>query len=123
MVPHPLRSTRPASLCPYTPRLRYDDPLHPDARLTRLIEGAEDDPRERVVQVGVLVDDHRGIAAEFEHDLLLARFGLQIPTDARRAGEGEQFQPLVGGERSEEQTSELQSLQRLAYALICLKKK
>src|SRR3546814_3952445 len=31
--------------------------------------------------------------------------------------------PLVGGERSEEHTSELQSLMRIPYAVFCLKKK
>ena len=75
-----------------------DDALHMDAALPRLIIAAEDDASERMVEVGVLVDDHRGIAAEFEHDLFLARLCLEIPADARRAGEAEQFQPLVGGE-------------------------
>src|SRR3546814_1413225 len=31
--------------------------------------------------------------------------------------------PLDGGERSEEHTSELQSLMRISYAVFCLKKK
>src|SRR3546814_8119267 len=34
-----------------------------------------------------------------------------------------QFQPALGDERSEEHTSELQSLMRTSYAVFCLKKK
>src|SRR3546814_17402514 len=47
-----------------------DDPLHPDARLAGLIESAEDDPRARMVQVGVLVAAHRRIAAGLDPALL-----------------------------------------------------
>src|SRR3546814_1003859 len=35
----------------------------------------------------------------------------------------EQMQMLLAGERSEEHTSELQSLMRISYAVFCLKKK
>ena len=49
-----------------------EDALHADAALARLVERAEHDPLERVVEVGVLVDDHRRVAAQLEHDLLLA---------------------------------------------------
>src|SRR3546814_4459355 len=49
--------------------------------------------------LGVLVDDDGGVAAEFEHDLFLARLGLRFPADAGRSGEGEQFQPLRSEER------------------------
>src|SRR3546814_10620093 len=43
------------------------------------------------------------------------RFGLQVV-----ASYGER---TTGGERSEEHTSELQSLMRISYAVFCLKKK
>src|SRR3546814_5538756 len=50
------------------------------------------------------------------HRHVEARFGNAIP-----------FQPHVGGgvarQRSEEHTSELQSLMRISYAVFCLKKK
>src|SRR3546814_8699541 len=43
---------------------------------------------------------------------------------AREADEGFEHPILVGGvERSEEHTSELQSLMRISYAVFCLKKK
>ena len=74
-----------------------DDPLDADAALPALIEGAEDDPFQRIIQIGIPVDDHRCIPAEFEHHLLFARLGLERPADGRRAGEAEQFQPLVFG--------------------------
>ena len=60
-----------------------DDALDADAALAGLVEGAEDDPLDRVVEVGVAVDDHRGIAAELEHHLLLAGLGLEVPADRR----------------------------------------
>ena len=41
------------------------------------------------------VDDARGVAAELEHDLLLAAARLHVPADLRRAGEREQLEALV----------------------------
>ncbi len=55
-----------------------------------------EDPLDRPVEVRGLVDDDPGIAAELEHDLLLAGALLHPPADARAAGEGEQLEPLVG---------------------------
>src|SRR3546814_8112215 len=48
--------------------------------------------------------------------------GRLVHHDHRRGAEtrAERFQPV---ERSEEQTSELQSLMRISYAVFCLKKK
>ncbi len=66
-----------------------DDALHPDARLARLVKGAKHGAFGSVFEIGILVDDHRGIAAEFEHDLLLAGARLQIPADIGRAGEAD----------------------------------
>ena len=80
-------------------RLVDEDPLDADAALAGLVERAEDDPVRRVLEVGVLVDDAGGVAAELEHDLLLARPGLERPAHLGRAGEGEQLEPRVGGER------------------------
>src|SRR3546814_2105860 len=53
------------------------------------------------------------------------RFGLE--TELRGAIEEDRlhlaFQPLIELSRSEEHTSELQSLMRISYAVFCLKKK
>src|SRR4029078_13150465 len=56
------------------------DALHADAALARLVERAEHDPFERVVEVGVLVDHHRGVAAPLAHEPLFARPWLAAPT-------------------------------------------
>src|SRR3546814_2115349 len=56
---------------------------------------------------------------------------LNVGSGAAEAGFGEwpmrlvadHAQPLVGGRRSEEHTSELQSLMRISYAVFCLKKR
>src|SRR3546814_4254968 len=50
--------------------------------------------------------------------------GLQDRPGARHRGDGvPRRQRLCGGGRSEEHTSELQSLMRISYAVFCLKKK
>src|SRR3972149_5112485 len=48
------------------------------------------------VEVGAVVDDDPGVAAQLEHDLLLARALLHAPADGRAAGEGEQLEARVG---------------------------
>src|SRR3546814_3307018 len=69
-----------------------------------------------------------------EHDKLIGHAGLlleQLPgmphgsTDSRKPGGPEQCEPLASltAKRSEEHTSELQSLMRISYAVFCLKKK
>src|SRR3546814_1675013 len=84
-----------------------------------------------VVDPGQLV--HRGlrlvepdreetVARVWQHRLaqLLLVDALELPAHAQRAQ-----RPAVGADpaRSEEHTSELQSLMRLSYAVFCLKKK
>src|SRR3546814_1553955 len=73
---------------------------------------------------------HRGVGAYREVQMVavrlctdgargrdrLDRFGLDQPERSRQRREGV-------GERSEEHTSELQSLMRISYAVFCLKKK
>src|SRR3546814_18683062 len=67
-----------------------------------------------------------------EHDALEAFVGVRVLDDRqprRQAGAGaEQVQVAAGvrmpkADRSEEHTSELQSLMRISYAVFCLKKK
>ncbi len=72
-----------------------DDALNADAALARLIKGAKDDPLDGILDVGILVDDHCGIAAKLQHHLLLAGSGLEVPADARGPREGEELQPIV----------------------------
>src|SRR3546814_2638657 len=73
------------------------------------------------------------IRAIFEEYSLLLFRGLEDMTDERQVAFSERFGPLQkafsanpgGGTpfRSEEHTSELQSLMRISYAVFCLKKK
>src|SRR3546814_5874528 len=61
------------------------------------------------------------------HDVFLAEEGrLVLDDDARRLRQAQhrpvQNELLPGLERSEEHTSELQSLMRISYAVFCLKK-
>src|SRR3546814_3422469 len=65
--------------------------------------------------------------AERAHGRRLLRFGLDADADVgardlRFADDGMHF-TLVTPDRSEEHTSELQSLMRISYAVFCLKKK
>src|SRR3546814_9369635 len=89
---------------------RYDCVLHPEASHLRRIEWEE----------------HPALGWQFlaEHEALCLFFGragnLHIERVHLRAGlDGE----LYGFGRSEEHTSELQSLMRISYAVFCLKKK
>src|SRR3546814_5673095 len=100
MIRRPPRSTRTDTLFPYTTLFRSHDPR------------AAGPPRLRPAAV----EEDQG------------RPGGPLPGGARhpaprprRAGEEPQWgQPA---ERSEEHTSELQSLMRISYAVFCLKKK
>src|SRR3546814_5296399 len=95
MIRRPPRSTRTDTLFPYTTLFR-----------SRGGDGHHDDVEELVGSQGVEAgsDEHASEAGE-----------------ERREGPGEGGH-AVGG-RSEEHTSELQSLMRISYAVFCLKKK
>src|SRR3546814_10165877 len=69
-----------------------------------------DQPRDAVLfhELGHVDADHRSVVVEQEAGKRLGQFGL---ADAG------------GAERSEEHTSELQSLMRISYAVFCLNKK
>ena len=72
-----------------------EDALHRDADLTGVGKGADADPVHGEIEIGVGVDDHAGVAAELENDLLHPGAALHLPTDVRRAGEGEQLEARV----------------------------
>src|SRR3546814_2384728 len=98
MIRRPPRSTRTDTLFPYTTLFR-------SAR-----EGA---------RIELLNDP---IAATLDGRALLDR-ALDVLRQFRRATEGRLPLIGVGGIRSEEHTSELQSLMRTSYAVFCMKKK
>src|SRR3546814_1826123 len=107
MTPRPPRSTRTDTLVPYTTLFRSGSiqPLVVQPRERRLVQlpGIHD------AVAGQPLDDHL-----HEADLLA---GVEILVQELAKG----F--LGGAARSEEHTSELQSLMRISYAVFCLKKK
>src|SRR3546814_10526790 len=97
MIRRPPRSTRTDTLFPYTTLVRSpNDVLLDTAKLS-------------------------GILLEREGDAVVAGFGVNLahhPEDVERPAIS-----LAAAGRSEEHTSELQSLMRISYAVFCLKKK
>src|SRR3546814_8983488 len=96
MILRPPRSTRTDTLFPYTTLFRSDHGLGPDRR----------DPLPR---------DRRRSAQSRSS---LPRHPPRLLRGRPRWRRGADF-----GDRSEEHTSELQSLMRISYAVFCLKKK
>src|SRR3546814_3141269 len=77
-----------------------------------IVVSARDDGAEKVTALDLGADDY--VTKPFDTEELLARIRTAL-RHLRTAAAGEQ--------RSEEHTSELQSLMRLSYAVFCLKKK
>src|SRR3546814_6254468 len=105
MIRPPPRSTRTDTLFPYTTLFRsaecLGEPIH------RIDIGFGESPPHRV-------DQRRGQRA--------AAVG-KAPEEARGFGGPFGLDELHPERRSEEHTSELQSLMRISYAVFCLKKK
>src|SRR3546814_6576892 len=103
MIRRPPRSTRTDTLFPYTTLFRS------------LAHGARDaqplaaHPVEQLDRIALLQPHHR---QQVMRGCAFSRKVLPWPLPLRRQGE-----------RSEEHTSELQSLMRISYAVFCLKKK
>src|SRR3546814_1870834 len=101
MIRRPPRSTRTDTLFPYTTLFR-SVPAHRHAAMGRARACA------------------RAPGAVGQH---VAR-RLARPDERRQSGAaGDVLRPHPGAFRSEEHTSELQSLMRISYAVFCLKKK
>src|SRR3546814_10202403 len=102
MIRRPPRSTRTDTLFPYTTLFRSLPWLGTDMTLV----GADTYGK----PVGQIALDN----AECDDRMRVIAFAL-----ANADGQGDYY----GGLRSEEHTSELQSLMRISYAVFCLKKK
>src|SRR3546814_2841685 len=98
MIRRPPRSTRTDTLFPYTTLFRSDG-------LSRYAAARRVDQARRALRV------HRAVARARRSRRVRRRASRQARRIRRRAG------------RSEEHTSELQSLMRISYAVFCLKKK
>src|SRR3546814_6292659 len=110
----PTRSTRTATLFPYTPLCRS-----PQAAFL----GGDFDGEVHTLQtrpggglVGERFDVEPPLRIVRDHDI-----GRALQAD--HAGQGAGVDPGKADARSEEHTSELQSLMRKSYAVFCLKKK
>src|SRR3546814_2394998 len=112
MIRRPPRSTRTDTLFPYTTLFRSH--RRPDQG-PGLLRGGRADRRDRALRVHALPAQHAAGDWLF-HDRgdLAARSGRSAGLRAR---------PVFHARRSEEHTSELQSLMRISYAVFCLKKK
>src|SRR3546814_8979371 len=103
MIRRPPRSTRTDTLFPYTTLFRSD---HTRRRL--------DQHRIAIAEEAIALGD--GMAIRGHHPFMTA---VRADQHQQRAlGQME-----IGQQRSEEHTSELQSLMRISYAVFCLKKK
>src|SRR3546814_8725905 len=98
MIRLPPRSTRTDTLCPYTTLFR-------SAVARQQIDGGHAAGRRGVARQDVDVDQRSGPRGSDQRLIADGR-----PDDRSAAG------------RSEEHTSELQSLMRISYAVFCLKK-
>src|SRR3546814_2693938 len=113
MIRRPPRATRTDTLLPYTTLFRSSLVLVRQQVAVDLRHGIHGHRHH---------DEQRG-AAEVEGDLV---FGAQDFRQQRHQGQVERAhraEPESDVARSEEHTSELQSLMRSSYAVFCLKKK
>src|SRR3546814_10457237 len=110
MIRRPPRSTRTDTLFPYTTLFRSS--------------GLEPGTRRRTGGARRLFRGERRLRAA-PADLRLARAVADQPADRVAARAARRLHPRIGKipDRSEEHTSELQSLMRISYAVFCLKKK
>src|SRR3546814_20443821 len=104
MIRRPPRSTRTDTLLPYTTRFRSGDP---GRGLERAIAVPQVDPDVEAIERGKV-------------DVVVA---IDVKGDQRGDAPGRTRNILADEMRSEEHTSELQSLMRISYAVFCLKKK
>src|SRR3546814_6372931 len=104
MMRRPPRSTRPDTLFPYTTLCRSARSVVTELTLSPLADTL------RVIAIGDVADP----GAEVLEHLTVADSWESITDDVRS---------WAVQSRSEEHTSELQSLMRISYAVFCLKKK
>src|SRR3546814_9471201 len=111
MIRRPPRSTRTDTLFPYTTLFRSQA-----APVRRAIDAADDFREEFAEQIGqhdtdrIRAPRRQAARADMRHVVERLRRRKHALTCRR-------------GDRSEEHTSELQSLMRISYAVFCLKKK
>src|SRR3546814_7936315 len=121
MLRRPPRSTRPDTLFPSTTLFRSIAHLYPVRRpfaVERFGQRADRELGRRIGRESRRTVDRRGRGGVEQARIRRAReIGVPDSRAVEHAGEIDRDQ------RSEEHTSELQSLMRISYAVFCLKKK
>src|SRR3546814_4687791 len=110
MIRRPPRSTRPDPLFPYTTLFRSEE--HADPEPDQHLE----ERHQRVLEKARAVSPQR----RGDVDRRRQEISRYLEEDNGKLPGGDQHQQK---RRSEEHTSELQSLMRISYAVFCLKKK
>src|SRR3546814_2546708 len=113
MIRLPPRSTRTDTLFPYTTLFRSRAAARARDRTGRNADLAPRRPRPDAA------GDRQRTRAGAPRSAVGAVRGSRLGQRRRDRGHG----PLLRATRSEEHTSELQSLMRISYAVLCLKKK
>src|SRR3546814_7516250 len=119
MTRRPTGSTRTDHPFPYPTRFRSAHREERAAGGEQLVDGAPEGPDLRVLAVarvpGAGADDDEVVAVE--------RAGLVLVVADHGRGHAHHREHVAQHVRSEEHTSELQSLMRISYAVFCLKTK
>src|SRR3546814_9416485 len=127
MKRRPTRSTRTDTLFPYTTLFRSPWSVRGDPLIDELFQvTGEAVPRRRHLGICPKMRAVRAVAAgEADRPGTLLRLGEGGDVEPRNGAGGERIvlQEVAIVNRSEEHTSELQSLMRTSYAVLCLKKK
>src|SRR3546814_7463491 len=118
MIRRPPRSTRTDTLFPYTTLFRSHRPSAAPRDAARRQHHAVADGRDRFVGV----EECRDMRLQ-QRILKIGSHALRMSARQQQRIERSRIDRRVRQRRSEEHTSELQSLMRISYAVFCLKKK
>src|SRR3546814_1503332 len=113
MILRPTRSTRTATLFPYTTRFRS----------TYKIRAASGNYVLRRKPFGPLLPSAHAVDREYKVQSGLHKMGFPVARQYGLCTDDDVVGSWFYVMRSEEHTSELQSLMRISYAVFCLKKK
>src|SRR3546814_10472810 len=111
MIRRPPRSTRTDTLFPYTTLFRSNGPAARDCPLSPAL--SPEGEREKIMPL--YLNDEQTMLRDTAKDFVAEHAPVSHMRSLRDANDATGF-------RSEEHTSELQSLMRISYAVFCLKK-